>query len=135
MERTAPRWPETVTAALGALWLGLFPLWNDLSYAHITRAKWLAALVLCGVTVAACAAVLITLACKGQLRTAVRRHPAQLIALCQFLGIQALRRLGLCSQFVDSSNNFLHIHSFYTSNIAIDDNTDAAFLGLTAYTS
>lgn len=84
MERTAPRWPGVVTAFLGALWLGLFPLWNDLSYAHITRAKWMAALVLCGVTLAACAVVCIILACKRQLRSALRWHPVQLIAIAYF---------------------------------------------------
>ena len=36
-----------IMTVLGALWLGVFPLWQDLSYAHITRAKWLGALFLC----------------------------------------------------------------------------------------
>ncbi|MBP3650295.1 MAG: O-antigen ligase family protein [Clostridia bacterium] len=84
MATSKPRWPGIVTSIIGALWLAAFPLWQDLSYAHITRAKWVAALVLCGVTVLACLVITLILLCKRQWRRAVRLHPVQLVAVLYF---------------------------------------------------
>ena len=42
-------WPGMVAAALGAMWLALFPLWQDGSFSRITRAKWQGTLILCAV--------------------------------------------------------------------------------------
>lgn len=86
VERKEAAWPAIVAAVLGGLWLAAFPLWQDLSYAHITRAKWLGALVLCGVTVLCCVAVVIILACRRRLGV-LRWHPVQLIALGYFLWV------------------------------------------------
>ena len=47
------RWPEAVWTVLAALWLAAFPLWQGGSYSRITRDKWLGALALTGVSVAA----------------------------------------------------------------------------------
>lgn len=124
MERTTPRWSGIVTGILGALWLAVFPLWNDLSYAHITRAKWLGALVLCGVTIAACIVICIVLACKGQLRGALRWHPVQLIALGYFAWVVLSAWQGKWADAVNGSEQLvvwmgairyegLHIHLCY----------------------
>lgn len=77
----------TAAAIMGMLWLGLFPLWQDLSYAHITRAKWIGALVLCGATVLLGAGMMIWLAAKKRLRQELRVHPAQLAALGYFVWV------------------------------------------------
>lgn len=77
--------PGVVMGLLGAMWLGLFPLWQDMSYAHITRAKWIGALVLCGVTVVVTALLAIALCKRKQLRREMRWHPAQLAAAAYFL--------------------------------------------------
>lgn len=47
------RLPAGITTALGMLWLALFPLWQDGSYSHITRSKWIGMLALTGVTAVA----------------------------------------------------------------------------------
>lgn len=62
------------------LWLGLFPLWQDGSYTRITRAKWLAMLVLTGVTAAVVITAVIVLLIQGK-KQLLRRHPAQLLGL------------------------------------------------------
>lgn len=81
------RWPSMVTTVLGCLWLGLFPLWQDLTYSHISRTKWIGLLVLCGVTVLSCLVTVAILARRGQLRKCLRWHPAQLLALGYFLWV------------------------------------------------
>ena len=83
--------PEALMSALGALWLGLFPLWQDGSYTRITRAKWQGMLTLSGVTVAAVLIIVILLASHRQGRK-LRLHPAQGIALAYlaWLGLSAL---------------------------------------------
>jgi len=73
-------WPSWLTAVLGMLWLGLFPLWHDGSYTRITRAKWMAMLVLTGVTAAVVILAIIVLLCRGR-RRMIRLHPAQLLGL------------------------------------------------------
>lgn len=77
--------PPALAAALGILWLGIFPLWQDLSYAHITRAKWAGALALCGVSVAAAMLMVLSLWRKKQLGRELRWHPVQLAAAAYFL--------------------------------------------------
>lgn len=83
MKHTQKEWPAVIMTILGALWLGAFPLWQDLSYAHITKAKWLGALVLCGVTLLAAAVMLMILAAQKRLHLA-RRSPLQLLAAAYF---------------------------------------------------
>lgn len=91
MTREKGRAVDWLMTLLGALWLGFFPLWQDGSYSHITRAKWLGMLALSGVTVAAVvAAVIVGYAAKGAKRP--RWHPAQAVALAYlaWLGLSAL---------------------------------------------
>ncbi len=52
-EEKRTRRPDVVWTALAALWLAVFPLWQGGSYSSITRDKWLAALVLTGVSAVA----------------------------------------------------------------------------------
>ncbi|MBE5804227.1 MAG: O-antigen ligase family protein [Clostridiales bacterium] len=73
-----------VAAVLGALWLGVFPLWQDLSYAHITHAKWVGALALCGVTVLVCLVAALVPARGKRSGQGLRRHPVWLVALAYF---------------------------------------------------
>ncbi len=87
MARSQPRWPGTVATVLGCLWLGLFPLWQDMTYGHITRTKWIGLLVLCGATVLSCLVTMLMLARRRQLRQCLHRHPAQLLALAYFLWV------------------------------------------------
>ncbi len=94
MQRKEPTWPGILTAVLGALWLGAFPLWQDLSYAHITRAKWLGMLVLTGVTVLTVLLCVLVLAAKKQLRQALRWHPVQLLAVGYFAWVALSALLG-----------------------------------------
>lgn len=94
MQRKEPAWPGIITALLGMLWLGAFPLWQDLSYAHITRAKWLGMLVLTGFTVLAVLLCVLILAAKKQLRQALRLHPAQLLAVGYFAWVALSALLG-----------------------------------------
>lgn len=94
MQRKEPAWPGIITTVLGALWLGVFPLWQDLSYAHITRAKWLGMLVLTGVTVVAVLLCVLVLAAKKQLRQALRWHPVQLMAVGYFAWVALSALLG-----------------------------------------
>lgn len=86
------RWPGWVAGVLGVLWMGLFPLWQDGSFSHITRAKWLGALILCGVTAAAVLVSLTVLLLRRQGRGQLERHPAQWLALA-YLGWVALSAL------------------------------------------
>ncbi|MBQ2952948.1 MAG: O-antigen ligase family protein [Clostridia bacterium] len=51
--------PEGIVTALGMMWLALFPFWQDGSYSHITRTKWIGMLILTGVTVAGAACALL----------------------------------------------------------------------------
>ncbi len=44
-------WPEFIWTAMAALWLALFPLWQDGSYTRITRAKWTGMLVFTGICI------------------------------------------------------------------------------------
>lgn len=78
--KDAEAWPSWLMAAIGALWMGLFPLWHDGSYTRITRAKWLAMLILAGITAAAVMIAAIVLLCQKKKRQ-IRLHPAQLLSL------------------------------------------------------
>ena len=90
-----------VAAALGVIWLGLFPLWQDLSYTRITRAKWIGALVLCGATVVVAALLAMILCKRKQLRREVHWHPAQLAAAAYFLWLSLS---GCFGTWADCSN-------------------------------
>lgn len=74
---------------LGALWLGLFPLWHDGSYTRITRAKWYGMLALSAVTAAVALTLLVTRLCQ---RRRPNVHPIQGIAAAYlaWLGLSAL---------------------------------------------
>ncbi len=89
-----PRWPGWVAGALGALWLGLFPLWQDGSFSHITRAKWVGALILCGVTAAAALVSLAVLLIRRQGRGWLRHHPARGLALAYLAWVALSACLG-----------------------------------------
>lgn len=76
-ERRGKAWPTV----LGALWLGLFPLWQDGSYGRITHAKWLAMLVLTALT----AALLLPKVFRGRFRA----HHGLALALLGWTGLSA----------------------------------------------
>lgn len=90
------RLPKTETVArslwtaIACLWLGLFPLWQDLSYTRITRAKWTGMLLLTGV----CLLLTLLTALYAALRREklpFRRQGIQLAALVYFgwMGLSA----------------------------------------------
>lgn len=87
MEQRAKDWPSVVTTVLCCLWLGVFPLWQDLTYTHITRTKWLGMLALCTVTVLTCLSCILILGMKGQLRFHLQGHPVLLAAVGYFLWV------------------------------------------------
>lgn len=76
-------WPGWITTALGMLWLGLFPLWQDGSYSRITRSKWIGMLLLTGVTLLVCGHMLARLSGKGKLRQ-IRISGIQCAAMIYF---------------------------------------------------
>lgn len=84
MVRRELRWSGVVSTVLGCLWLGLFPLCQDMTYGHITRTKWICMLVLCGATVLTCLAAMAVLLWQRRLRQCLHWHPAQLLALGYF---------------------------------------------------
>lgn len=84
MKHSRLRWPGYFAAVLGVLWLGLFPLWQDLTYAHITRTKWYGALALGSAGLAAAVIAVIVLLCRRSLRRAMSLSLAQLIAVMYF---------------------------------------------------
>lgn len=102
MEQRKAAWPETLSAVLAGLWLAAFPLWQDLSYSHITRAKWLGALALCGVSLAGVLTAVIILAARGELSQHLRFHPAQLIAGAYFLWVALSAWQGRLSDAINS---------------------------------
>ena len=53
------RLADGCAAALGILWLAVFPLASDFTYAHITRAKWIAMLIGTGLSLPLTAAALL----------------------------------------------------------------------------
>ena len=86
MECRQARHLNLIMAVLGALWLGVFTLWQDLSYAHITRAKWIGALCLCALCVVTAVPVTIV-ALRREGRRSLRPHPALWLALGYFLWV------------------------------------------------
>lgn len=66
------------------LWLAVFPLYNDLSYAHITHGKWVGMLALLIFTAALAIITAAVLTDRHALRTTVRLSPAQALALMYF---------------------------------------------------
>lgn len=65
MKHPAVRWLAGCLTLAAVAALALFPLYNDFSYAHITLAKWRAALMLGGVCLACAAAALLACARTG----------------------------------------------------------------------
>ena len=96
-------WPGMVAAALGAIWLALFPLWQDGSFSRITRAKWQGMLILCAVTAAAVIVTLVILALRGELGRNVRFHPAQALMLAYFAWVALSAFQGAYAQALNSS--------------------------------
>lgn len=107
MQAAKPRWPGVVATVLGCLWLGLFPLWQDMTYGHISRTKWIGLLVLCGITVLACLVTVAVLALKGQLRGCLRWHPAQLLALGYLVWLALSAWQGRYSQTVNGQEQLV----------------------------
>lgn len=89
--------PSVLMSAAGMLWLGVFPLWQDLSYSRITRAKWLGMLVLCGVTLAVVLAAL--LAGRNMLR---RPHWPRALAAGYFAWVGASALFGRLAATVNA---------------------------------
>ena len=96
-------WPGMVAAALGAMWLALFPLWQDGSFSRITRAKWQGTLILCAVTAAAVVVTLVILAMRGELGRSIRFHPAQALMLAYFAWVTLSAFQGAYAQALNSS--------------------------------
>lgn len=102
MAHSKPRFPSTVATVLGCLWLGLFPLWQDMTYGHITRTKWYGLLILCGASLLACLVTVVILAVRRQLRACLCWHPAQLLALGYFLWVALSAWQGAWADAVNS---------------------------------
>jgi hypothetical protein len=75
---------DRLAAGMGMLWLAVFPLYNDLSYAHITHGKWVGMLALLIFTAALAIITAAVLTDRHALRTTVRLSPAQALALMYF---------------------------------------------------
>lgn len=102
MEEKRSSWPDRLTTVLACLWLALFPLWQDLSYSHITRAKWIGALALGSISVAAVLIACGCLAVKKKLRQHVRLHPVQLVGVVYFAWVALSAWQGRLSDAVNS---------------------------------
>lgn len=89
MAQTQPRTQDAsarmtaLMTALAAMWLALFPFWQDGSYSRITHSKWVGMLVLTGVTVLVCCHVLSGLLRQGD-RRALRAGAVQNLAVVYF---------------------------------------------------
>lgn len=70
MKERCVHWSEWLMTVLGAIWLGLFPFWQDGSFSRITHSKWIGMLVLTGVTAVVCGRMLAELARRRELRRA-----------------------------------------------------------------
>lgn len=86
--------PCVIFTLLGMVWLALFPLWQDGSFAHITRGKYIGMLLLCGVTAVAGLTTLIVLARRKKLPEHLRLHPVQLLMLGYFAWVALSAFLG-----------------------------------------
>ena len=75
-------------SCLGAMWLALFPFWQDGSFSRITHSKWVGMLVLTAVTVIACGHMILRL-CRQREQHVLRVGPVQCIAMVYF-GLVAL---------------------------------------------
>lgn len=84
MKHNRLAWPGILATVLGCLWLGLFPLWQDFSYAHITRAKWTGALLLSSAGLMAAGVACLLLLRRKEWRQVAALHPAQLLAAAYF---------------------------------------------------
>ena len=87
---------------LGAMWLGLFPLWQDGSYTRITRAKWLGMLGFSGVTAVVVLAVVLILLIRRQGRK-LRFHPMQGVAVAYLIWVALSARFGSYAGSVNES--------------------------------
>lgn len=85
LAQTQPRTQDasTLMTALAAMWLALFPFWQDGSYSRITHSKWVGMLVLTGVTVLAGCHVLSGLLRQGK-HKALRAGAVQNLAVVYF---------------------------------------------------
>ncbi len=87
------RYPAWAAAALGCVWLGVFPLWQDGSFSRITRAKWIGMLILTAVTLLATAITAVAARIRKEKMPLRPSVPAALgfvyfllVALSAFLG-------------------------------------------------
>ena len=101
--RRSCAWPGMVAAALGAMWLALFPLWQDGSFSRITRAKWQGMLLLCAATAAVVMVTVVILALRRELGRSVRFHPVQGLVLAYFALVALSAFRGAYAQALNSS--------------------------------
>ena len=101
MPKEEGRGAEKLMTLLGAMWLGLFPLWQDGSYTRITRAKWLGMLGLAVITAVVVLAIAVTLLIRRHGRK-LRFHPIQGVAVAYLLWVALSAAFG---SFADSVND------------------------------
>ena len=102
MPRAEGREADWLMTLLGAMWLGLFPLWQDGSYTRITRAKWLGMLSFSAVTAVTVFAVVVILLIRRQGRK-LRFHPIQGVAVAYLLWVALSARFGSFANSVNDS--------------------------------
>ena len=83
IRRLRNSWPGYLAALMGALWLAVFPLWQDGSYSRITRAK-LEGMHTLSVATLGIFLLTVLLVIVLRRRKMLHLHPAQLLALGYF---------------------------------------------------
>ena len=84
LRRLRDSWPDFLAALMGAVWLAVFPLWQDGSFSRITKAKLDGMHMLSGVTLGLFVLLLLLMLIFRSHKARVHLHPAQFIALCYF---------------------------------------------------
>lgn len=97
MRKQQGSWAAT---ALGAMWLALFPFWQDGSFSRITHSKWVGMLVLTGVTAVAAVRCM---ASSVSLRRGWRAHLPQFAALAYFLLVALSAVFGTWADYLNES--------------------------------
>ena len=102
--------PEWLMTAMGAVWLALFPFWQDGSYSHITRAKWIGMLTLTWVTVL-CA--LVALAWRLQRREKLRPGWMHIAGVAYFAWVALSAAFGSWADHMGASGRLTVIEGAY----------------------
>ena len=84
LRRLRDSWPDFLAALMGAVWLAVFPLWQDGSFSRITKAKLDGMHILSGVMLGLFVLLLLLMLIFRSHKARVHLHPAQFIALCYF---------------------------------------------------